>query len=277
MNQGAKFWNVVAFLAGLMLTTSLAFAGEIHKFARTGDVQKVRSLLATGVNVNELDGSGATALFVAAKFGRAELVGLLLETGANPLIAPKGPFGSLGTPLHVAAKAGHVDVIRLLLDSGVDPNLPDAGAGPPMHLALARNRLEAAKVLVAYGAKPKVEEPVDGELKNADIEMGRKIAGTCRACHDLTKDGASKPKLGPPLWEVVGRDKANIEGFKYSRALSELGGVWSYSDLNSFVANPRAFVPGTKMSSLSGIKTPERRASLLLYLRSLSDNPYALP
>jgi cytochrome c len=53
--------------------------------------------------------------------------------------------------------------------------------------------------------------------------------------------------------------------------------MWNYDDLNSFLSNPRAFIPGTKMSNLSGIAGEDRRAALIAYLRTLSDNPYPLP
>lgn len=254
-----------------------ASAGEIHQLARKGNVERLSLLLEAGSDANEVDGSGETPLFVAAKWGQLATVKILLKAGADPLIAPMGPFGSLGTPLHAAAKAGHVDITRYLLEAGVNPNLPDAGSGPPLHVALSRGRKEVAQLLITHGAKSRSALPVDKLLANADIALGKKIAGTCRSCHDLTKEGAVGKKIGPPLWNIVGRKKASLPGFTYSNALLEQGGDWDYSQLNSFVANPRAFLPGTKMSALSGIASQGRRAALILYLRSLADSPKPLP
>ena len=54
--------------------------------------------------------------------------------------------------------------------------------------------------------------------------------------------------------------------------MAEQGGVWDYESLNHFVNNPKGWVPGTKMT-FAGLSDQEDRADLLLYLRSLSDNP----
>jgi cytochrome c len=51
---------------------------------------------------------------------------------------------------------------------------------------------------------------------------------------------------------------------------------WTYEALDEFIAGPRAAIPGTKMT-FAGIKKPEERADVILYLRSLSDNPKPLP
>ena len=90
-----------------------------------------------------------------------------------------------------------------------------------------------------------------------------------------TDDG--RPRSGPPLWNILGKPKGSEPGYDYSPAMSAAGGRWSYDDLNSFVANPRGFIPGIKMDEVHGISPPMRRAALIRYLREASDTPMALP
>jgi cytochrome c len=67
-----------------------------------------------------------------------------------------------------------------------------------------------------------------------------------------------------------------VAGFSYSDAMKGKGGDWSFEDLNTFITDPKAFVPGTKMA-FGGEKDPHKRADILAYLRTLSDNPAPLP
>jgi len=109
-------------------------------------------------------------------------------------------------------------------------------------------------------------------LVSADPARGIKVFGKCKACHTTEEGG--KNKVGPNLWEIVG--KASSAGFKYSPALSELGGEWTYADLDAFLTNPKAMVPKTKMA-FAGVKKASDRASVILFLRGLSAAPKALP
>ena len=261
----------------LLVCAMPAAAGELHKAARNGDLLAVAALLDAGADVNEADGEGETALHKAAKAGHSEVVAALLTAGADPLVSGKGPFGSTGTPLHLAAKRGQVESLRVLLEDGVDPNLPDAGMGPPLHSAVYYRREAAAELLRSYGAGPVVAEPIGALIAGADPEDGEIIAGTCKACHHLEAAPSGDRRPGPALWGIVGRPKASVAEFAYSDAMKAAGGIWSYDDLNSFLADPRGYVPGTKMSTLDGIKAPERRAVLIRYLKSLSDVPIPLP
>ena len=75
---------------------------NLSEACRTGDAQFVKTLLSTGANPDESDGSlGITPLMWAAKRGNAEIVGTLLEAGANPLAT-----GPIGTPLTLASQSG---------------------------------------------------------------------------------------------------------------------------------------------------------------------------
>ena len=54
----------------------------------------------------------------------------------------------------------------------------------------------------------------DSLFTKASLEGGEKIAKQCVACHSL--DNSLKIKVGPPLWGIVNRKAASIDGFKYS-------------------------------------------------------------
>ena len=73
-----------------------------------------------------------------------------------------------------------------------------------------------------------------------------------------------------------GAPVAGTEGFKYSTALQEFGGEWTYDRLYAFLEKPRAAVPGTKMS-FAGFKDPQQIADLLAWLGAQSDDPVAPP
>lgn len=257
-----------------LLVAGQAAAAELHDAARRGDLAAVEKLLTAGAPVDATEGAGATPLYLAAGEGHAAVAARLLATGANPRHQASGPFGSTGTPIHVAARHGHLEVVRVLLKAGVDPNLPDDGVGPPLHAALRRGHAAVAALLKSSGARPRGAEPVDALLASADAAAGQLTASACAICHELTKR-PEQARQGPPLWDIVGRPKAGIAGFEYSEALRTMGGRWTYEDLNSYLANPRAFVPGTKME-LRGIAEPRQRAALIAYLRSLSDAPKPL-
>ena len=75
---------------------------------------------------------------------------------------------------------------------------------------------------------------------------------------------------------IVGRAKASVAGFNYSAAMKAKGGNWSIDDLNAFVQNPKAYVPGTTMT-FNGVPRATERADLLTYINSKADNPAPLP
>ena len=72
--------------------------------------------------------------------------------------------------------------------------------------------------------------------------------------------------MGPNLWGVTGRTKPSAAGFKYSPALTGLGGQWTYEDLDAFLDSPAAFAQGAKMS-FAGVKDGEKRAEIIAFLR----------
>ncbi|MBA9083034.1 cytochrome c [Bartonella chomelii] len=113
-------------------------------------------------------------------------------------------------------------------------------------------------------------------LQQGDLENGRKIFRQCALCHTSRRDNSNRV-LGPTLWEIVNRPFADAKDFTYSRVLRENSDKkWDFSTLDRYLQSPRKAFPGTTMS-FRGIKNDQDRADLLLYLRSLSDDPVPLP
>lgn len=117
-------------------------------------------------------------------------------------------------------------------------------------------------------------EPISKLLASADPAKGEAIAKKCQTCHDLTKGGPNK--VGPNLWGVIGRQAGSHEGFAYSDGIKGLGKPWTYEMINHFIAGPKNYVAGTKMS-FAGLPKVEERAEVIAWLRNQSDSPAPLP
>jgi monoamine oxidase len=89
---------------------------------------------------------------------------------------------------------------------------------------------------------------------------------TCAVCHPT--DAAAGHGVGPNLNGVVDREVASAPGYSYTTALRARGGRWTAAELDAFLANPSARVPGTAMA-FPGIQDPVERAALLELLAKL--------
>lgn len=98
----------------------------------------------------------------------------------------------------------------------------------------------------------------------ADIENGKMKFGMCRSCHTIVPGGANL--TGPNLHGVFGRKAGTLEGYNYSEAVKTAGFVWDGEHLDKWLAEPRTFLPGTKMS-FAGLKDQKDRVDLIAYLK----------
>ena len=102
---------------------------------------------------------------------------------------------------------------------------------------------------------------------------GAKIFKKCAACHSIVQGGANK--IGPALWNVLGRKAGSVSGYKYSKAMLAHGKPWSFEEMDGFLTKPKDWIKGTKMS-FAGLKNANDRAAVILYMNGESDNPLPL-
>ena len=124
--------------------------------------------------------------------------------------------------------------------------------------------------------KDVVEKVVDiaALMALGDVASGEKIFKKCAACHSINKGG--KHKIGPALYNVVGRKVGIVEDYKYSKALIAYEKDWTFEELNGFLIKPAKHIKGTKMA-YAGLRKEADRASVIKYLNENSDNPLPLP
>ena len=125
-------------------------------------------------------------------------------------------------------------------------------------------------------SEKQVEQKVDVSALMAmgDIVSGEKIFKKCAACHSIVKGG--KNKIGPALYNVVGRKIGEAADYKYSKALATYDKEWNFEELNGFLIKPAKWIKGTKMA-YAGLRKEKDRASVIKYLNQNSDNPLPLP
>jgi cytochrome c len=124
------------------------------------------------------------------------------------------------------------------------------------------------------GEQAPAEEPLPVRFASADVGRGENSSKKCAACHTFGKGEPNR--VGPNLWDVVGRPKASEAGFNYSAAMKSQKGNWTPEDLDVYLTNPRGMVPGTNMT-FAGIPRGKERADLITFLNTKSDKPVELP
>ena len=108
---------------------------------------------------------------------------------------------------------------------------------------------------------------------SASAAEGTKVFKKCAACHSIAEGGGNK--IGPALWDVLGRPAGTIPDYKYSKAMAAHGKNWSFEEMNGFLIKPKDWIKGTKMS-FAGLKKAKERAAVILYMNENTNSPLPL-
>ncbi|HYE41798.1 MAG TPA: cytochrome c family protein [Caulobacteraceae bacterium] len=137
-------------------------------------------------------------------------------------------------------------------DTAAGARAPTQGVAPA---APAPTDAEAAALLASLPAP----------YNTADLANGKKQFARCRSCHTLGEGQANL--TGPNLYGVFGREAGSKPDYKYSEAVANADFVWEAKHLNDWLADPRGYLPGTKMS-FAGLKDEKDRVDLIAYLKT---------
>ena len=107
---------------------------------------------------------------------------------------------------------------------------------------------------------------------DADLAAeGEKVFRKCKSCHQVGE--GAKNRTGPMLNGIVGHAAGALDGFKYSKpmqAAGEGGLIWTETELAAFLAKPKDYMKGTKMS-FAGLKDEADQRAVIEYLKSFAD------
>ena len=99
----------------------------------------------------------------------------------------------------------------------------------------------------------------------ADVKRGKRVFNKCKACHTLVAD---KHRIGPSLVGIFGRAAGTMPKYRYSKAMKKAGVeglIWTPEIMKEYLAKPRAYIRGTKMT-FAGVKKERDRDDLIAFL-----------
>lgn len=159
-NDGARVRQLIAEGADIHARFGPAMLPPALHAASEGHAESLRAILASrtgaggGVDVDEADCFGQTALSLAAVRGRAECVRALAEAGAD-----LGKSDDRGmAPIHYAAYKGALACLQALLAAGADADQADSEGSTPAIFACKTGQAGSLRVLMAAGADLKLAD-----------------------------------------------------------------------------------------------------------------------
>jgi uncharacterized protein len=142
-------WSLAAGVRAESAATTLLDA------VRRGNVELVRTQIATGAAVRTADADGTTALHWAAYRNDLTIARLLLDAGADATAANR--YGV--RPLSLACLTGNAALVELLLKAGADPNTTKPDGETVLMTAARAGATDTVKTLIAHGANANATEP----------------------------------------------------------------------------------------------------------------------
>jgi cytochrome c len=151
--------------------------------------------------------------------------------------------------------------------------------GPAAQTGETKTATETANKEVAPAAGPAAPAPAapgpspeDAKIlaslpvpyNEGDLANGRRQFAKCRSCHVIEKGGDNR--VGPALHGIFGRTAGTAAGFAYSPALKGAGFLWDGGKLDQWLADPKGFLPGNRMTFV-GLKQEKDRRDVIAYIK----------
>lgn len=124
-----------------------SWAGPLHDAVETGNLNKVKALVAAGADINEIDGRGIWPLLAAVTDGNTAMTELLLSLKADPNRVDQYQYSAL----HEAATLGFIDVVEILIQANADINTRDINGITPLGYAMRSPNPEVVTALQEVG------------------------------------------------------------------------------------------------------------------------------
>ena len=150
------------------------------KLVKENNIDRVDKMIKQGININEKDKYGNTALHHACKRGYIDIVKLLLEHDA---LMNYNDCDSC--PLELAVLYNHYEIIELLVSYKSDPNTFDPVGLTALHLAAEKGSIKILKLLLDGGGKVNILSNHNGNSLIHSAAIG--IKGGNNECWDLMK------------------------------------------------------------------------------------------
>ncbi|MBB3993842.1 cytochrome c [Sulfitobacter undariae] len=164
-------------------------------------------------------------------------------------------------------KAAPVKVTMRAMVLDVTPQEEAAAVPAPEVEAVVAEPVQEA----AATPEPEVPQVVAASFDAELAAQGEKVFRKCKACHQVGE--GAKNRTGPILTGIVDKAAGTVDGFKYSKPMQQAGAdglIWSQDALAAFLAKPKSYMKGTKMS-FAGLKSEDDQLAVIEYLKSFAD------
>lgn len=141
----------------------------------------------------------------------------------------------------------------------------------PYLLALGTALVVVVAVIWAVGSEAMPHRgniaEIDGLRFNTLIPSAQGALAQCVVCHRISAGGPEHS--APSLYGIVDAPKARSRWFAYSHALATQTGTWSAEEIDAYLADPVAYLPGTS-KTLSRVRDADERRLIIADLQKLS-------